>query len=147
MGVFVPAAAAAAAAAVVVFDIFGSVVMALPLPMLERLSVLLTMVGGSGISSKCKSSSLKILQWKNAQENNIQMRIQNKDEQFFFDTNILRLTDKLEHDAGRRMVLAAVLCTQPLYFLMIAFKRSFSNELYASKRMILNERKQNGQYH
>lgn len=55
MGVFV------AAAAVVVVDIFGSVVMALTLPMLERLSVLLTMVGGSGISSKCKSSSLKIL--------------------------------------------------------------------------------------
>lgn len=57
-----------------------------------------------------------------------------------FATHILRLTDKLEHDAGRRIVLAAVLCMHPLYFLMMAFKRSFSNVLYASKRMILNER-------
>lgn len=51
---------------------------------------------------------------------------------------ILRFTDKFEHDAGRRMVLVAVLCMQPLYFFMIAFKRSFNSELYASKRMILN---------
>lgn len=98
------------------------------------------MVGGSGISSKCKSSSLKILkEWKNGFTSIRDTRTAKHPVQMFA-THILRLTDKLEHDAGRRIVLAAVLCMHPLYFLMMAFNRSFSSELYASKRMILNER-------
>lgn len=53
------------------------------------------------------------------------------------NTNIFRFIDKFEQDAGRLIALVAPLCTQLLYFLITAFKRSFSNALYASSRIIL----------
>lgn len=60
-------------------------------------------------------------------------------------TYIFRLIDKFEQDAGRLIVLVVVLCTQLLYFFMIAFIRSFNKELYASSRTILkNNTNMNG---
>lgn len=110
--------------------------MALPLPILERLSFLLTIVGGSGISNKCRSSSLRILKKIH------RIKVKKLQEKCLFDekyTYIFRLIDKFEQDAGRLIVLVVVLCTQLLYFFMIAFIRSFSKELYASSRTILRK--------
>lgn len=110
--------------------------MALPLPILERLSFLLTIVGGSGISNKCRSSSLRIL------KKIYRIKVKKLQEKCRFVekyTYIFRLTDKFEQDAGRLIVLVVVLCTQLLYFFMIAFIRSFSKELYASSRTILRK--------
>lgn len=63
-------------------------------------------------------------------------------EKYKDETDIFLLTDRLEHDAGLLIELVAVLCIQLLYFLIIAFNRSFNNELYASRRYILNNKTQ-----
>lgn len=52
--------------------------------------------------------------------------------------NIFRSTHGFEQSYWRRHVLLVMaFCTKLLYFLIMAWRRSFSNALYASKRMIL----------